>query len=43
MVMHTAFGEGIILSINNGIGTIFFNDEKITKKIMLKTPALSKK
>lgn len=42
-VVHTAFGEGIILSINNGIGTIFFNNDKITKKIMLKTPALSKK
>ncbi len=42
-VIHTAFGEGIILSINNGIGTIFFTGEKVTKKIMLKTPALSKK
>lgn len=42
-VIHTKFGEGIILGIENGIGNIFFKKEKATKKILLNHPSISKK
>ena len=42
-VVHTKFGEGIILGIENGIGNIFFKKEKATKKILLNHPSISKK
>ena len=43
LVIHKAFGEGIILSIKDGIGSIFFNNDKVTRKILLNHPALTKK
>lgn len=43
VVIHKAFGEGIILSINNGVGQIFFKQEKTTKQINLSNASLSKK
>lgn len=43
LVIHKAFGEGIILSINDGIGSIFFSKDKTTRKILLKHPSLQKK
>lgn len=42
-VIHTKFGEGIILGIENGIGNIFFKKEKATKKILLNHPSIKKK
>lgn len=42
-VIHAKFGEGIILGIENGIGNIFFKNEKATKKILLNHPSISKK
>lgn len=42
-VIHTKFGEGIILGIENGIGNIFFKKEKSTKKILLNHPSIKKK
>ena len=42
-VIHQSFGEGIIISIDNQIGTIFFSSLKTTKKILLTHPSLSKK
>ena len=41
-VYHESFGEGTILSIDRGIGTIFFASQKGTKKILLNHPKLSK-
>ena len=41
-VRHDRFGEGIILGIENGIGNIFFAQEKQTKKILLNHPSISK-
>lgn len=43
VIIHKAFGEGIILDINNGIGSIFFNEDKKMRKILLNHPAISKK
>lgn len=42
-VIHKAFGEGIILEINNGIGSIFFDQDKKMRKILLNHPAITKK
>ena len=42
-VIHSSFGEGIIISIDRQIGTIFFPEIKATKKILLTHPTLSKK
>lgn len=42
-VIHTKFGEGIILGIKNGIGNIFFTKEKCSKSILLTHPSISKK
>lgn len=42
-VIHTKFGEGIIISIKNDIGNIFFKDEKISKSILLTHPSIKKK
>lgn len=42
-VSHKAFGEGIILDINNGIGNIFFDSDKKMRKILLNHPAITKK
>ena len=41
-VRHLKFGEGIILGIENGIGNIFFTQEKQSKKILLNHPSISK-
>lgn len=41
-VVHDKFGSGIIISINNTIGQIFFDDSKSIKTIMLNHPSLSK-
>ena len=41
-VRHLKFGEGIILGIDNGIGNIFFTQEKQSKKILLNHPSISK-
>lgn len=43
IVMHTKFGEGKILSITDGIGKIFFKQEKAQKSILLSHHTLSKK
>jgi len=42
-VIHTKFGEGIIIAIEGDIGQIFFNNSKNLTKIMLSHPTLSKK
>lgn len=42
-VIHSKFGEGIIISIKNGIGNIFFNEGKEAKNILLSHPSLKKK
>ena len=42
-ITHKAFGDGIILDINNGIGNIFFDSDKKMRKILLNHPAVSKK
>ena len=42
-VVHKSFGEGIIVAINNDIGSIFFDSEKRLVNILLTHPALSKK
>ena len=41
-VHHVKFGDGIILGIENGIGNIFFTQEKQAKKILLNHPSISK-
>ena len=41
-VHHAKFGDGIILGIENGIGNIFFTQEKQAKKILLTHPSISK-
>ena len=41
-VFHESFGEGTIIGIDHGIGTIFFPSQKGTKKIILNHPKLSK-
>ena len=41
-VHHTKFGDGIILSMDNGIGNIFFTQEKQSKKILLNHPSITK-
>ena len=41
-VMHTKFGEGIIVAINNDIGSIFFDSEHRLINLLLTHPALSK-
>lgn len=42
-VIHDKFGEGVIIAIDNGIGQIFFDNEKRLIKILLSHPALNKK
>lgn len=42
-VIHSKFGEGIILGIKNGIGNIFFTKEKCSKSILLTHPSITKK
>lgn len=42
-VIHSKFGEGIIIAINKDIGQIFFDNTKDIKQIMLNHPALRKK
>mgnify|MGYP004699636745 CR=1 FL=1 len=42
-VMHDKFGEGMIISMKNGIGNIFFTKDKTSKNIVLNHPALRKK
>jgi DNA helicase-2/ATP-dependent DNA helicase PcrA len=41
-VYHNKFGSGIIISIEDDIGQIFFDQDKKLKKIMLSHPALRK-
>lgn len=41
-VYHESFGEGTIIGIDRGIGTIFFASQKGTKKILLNHPKLTK-
>ncbi len=43
IIIHTKFGQGMILSIDNGIGTIFFDSLKTTKSLLLSHPSISKK
>jgi DNA helicase-2/ATP-dependent DNA helicase PcrA len=43
LVLHSSFGEGVILAINSGIAEIAFDYPHGIKKIMLGIPALSKK
>lgn len=43
MVVHSSFGEGVILSISSGMAEIAFDFPHGVKKIMLAIPALSKK
>lgn len=42
-VIHTKFGEGIIISMKNGIGNIFFTTDKSSKNILLNHPSIRKK
>lgn len=42
-IIHSKFGEGIIISIKNGIGNIFFIKDKTTKNILLNHPSIRKK
>ena len=42
-VIHNKFGEGMIISMKNGIGNIFFTRDKTSKNIVLNHPALRKK
>ena len=41
-IHHTKFGDGIILNMENGIGNIFFSQEKQAKKILLNHPSITK-
>ena len=41
-VNHKTFGEGIIVAINNDIGSIFFDSQKRMVNILLSHPALTK-
>ena len=43
LVVHTSFGEGVILAINSGVAEIAFDFPHGIKKIMLGIPALTKK
>lgn len=43
IVVHTTFGEGIIISIEDGLANIAFNHPYGLKMIVLNHPALSKK
>ena len=43
LVVHTSFGEGVILSIQSGMAEIAFDFPHGVKKIILAIPALSKK
>ena len=42
-VVHKTFGDGIIVAINNDIGSIFFDSQKKLVNILLTHPALNKK
>lgn len=42
-IIHSKFGEGIIISIKNDIGNIFFKDDKSSKSILLNHPSIRKK
>ena len=42
VVMHDIFGKGIIIGLEDNVGTIFFDKEKSLKKIMLSAPTLHK-
>lgn len=42
LVLHSTFGEGVIMKIENGIGEIAFDYPHGVKKIMLSVPAISK-
>ncbi len=42
-IVHSKFGEGIIISIKNDIGNIFFKDDKSSKSILLNHPSIRKK
>lgn len=43
LVLHTAFGEGIIISIVEGLATIAFDKKYGVRKVMANHPSLSKK
>ena len=42
MIMHTTYGEGLILKIQDGIAQIAFNSPIGIKNVMLNHPAVSK-
>lgn len=42
MIMHTTYGEGLIISIKDGIAQIAFNSPIGIKNVMLNHPAVSK-